>query len=627
MHLTFGLLGPLSVQRDGIALSLGAAKQRGLLTALLLDARTVVSVDRLVELLWEDEPPRSAVANIRTYASRLRSTLRDAAGERLVSRPPGYLLAADAGELDLLRYEELSRRGRDSLFQGETAAAETAIREALSLWRGAAAEDVPRGVPLGARLAALDEERVTLIEDWMEARLRLGDHRAAVGELRELTKSHPLRERLWFHLMVALYRSGNIGAGLAVFAEARQTLVEQLGIEPGPELSGLQAAMLAHDPALVADPYPPSPERVTTWASLVPRELPADCAGLSGRQAELAAIRTAIAGNPPIVALHGPAGSGKSALALRAAHQLRDLYPDGELYVDLQGSTLVPEDPVNVLDRLLRALGDRGDHVWNGLAEAAARFRTVIAGRRMLLLLDNAVDEAQVRPLLPGTAEVRVIITSRRMLAALDCGTNIDVGQVGLSRGREMLRHLTDGLCDRFDDHDLDRLVTLCEGLPLALRIVGARMVSQPHRSSRGLVARLSDERTRLRTLCYGTLSVRSAFAASHRRLTYGAELFRLIGALHLRRLCPGVAAAALGQSAVDGERALDDLAGVRLLDQVDARTYHVPDLVRLYAAEVNAGGDPREPVRRIRAGTRPVLTSIELLDQHSGARPAPWKE
>jgi hypothetical protein len=443
---------------------------------------------------------------------------------------------------------------------------------------------------------------VTLLEDWMEARLGLGDHRSAVGELRELTKLHPLRERLWLHLMLAQYRCGNSGAALTVFNEARATLADQLGIEPGPDLTRLQAAVLAHDPALLVESCVSPSETIRIRTPVTPRELPADIDDLVGRDLELVTISAAAHRLAPTVALHGGGGIGKSALAVHAAHRLQELYPDGQLHVDLHGShpELAPSDPIDVLHRLLRTLGS-AEPPPVGLTEAAARFRTLVADRRMILLLDDARDEAQVRPLLPGTADTLVIVTSRRILAALNPVTQMDVGPLQPGPAIEVLRRLSAGARCLSGHQHLDQLASPCEGSPLALRIVAARLASRPGRSPDALIAQLSDERTRLDALHYEPLSVRASLSTSHRQLTCGRRLFGLLGALRLSSIGSGVAAAALGLPTTEAEQALDELVAERLVHQVGDDRYRVPGLVRLYAAEVNTT-DPDEPLQRVLA-------------------------
>lgn len=614
----FRILGPLTVERDGVELAVGPGKQRALLVSLLLDANHLVPLNRLVELLWEGEPPRSAVANIRTYASRLRVMVAGGGAERVVWRPPGYLFTAGEEEVDLLTYERLVEEGRKALARGDTAAAVSRFTAALGLWRGAAAEDVSRTHRLGSRLAGLDEQRVSLIEEWMDARLCLGDNREALGELRQLTGAHPLRERLWSQLMLASYRVGGTGPALQVFEEARRVLVDQLGTEPGPELAKLQTAVLRHDPSLLADTPPVDLAPVPRRPRWVPCELPPGV-WLIGRERELAAIRAAAAvgdhpaggdnglagstgteprNGPVIVAIHGPGGIGKSALAVHVAHHLRQRYPDGQIYVDLHGSTtgLPAEDPLDVLRRFLRTLDADPEQMAMGSDEAAAHFRSLTADRKMIIVLDNAVDEAQVRQLLPSSPHALVLVTSRRMLAALDGPVHMELRPLSADAARVLLSRLAGGERAEAEPEELSRLAALCDYLPLALRVVGARLASQPDRPLSALSAQLSHQRGRLDALCYGDLAVRSSLAISYQRLVIGAELFRLLAGVHVADFCPAIASAILGRSKAATQQALDELVDARLLEQIRPGRYRMHDLVRLYAAELGSDRVGMEP-------------------------------
>lgn len=251
MAMSFNILGPLEVRCDGVALPLGPCLQRSLLAALLLEPNRVVPVDRIMSTLWDDEPPRSAAANVRTYTSRLRGALVDGCGgSRLAGRNPGYAVDVREGELDLDAFDRLTRSGRAALADGRPEQAERDLAAALALWRGTAAEDIRRTTTLDRRLAALDESRLAATEDWIAARQQLGEDAELVDVLRRLTGENPLRERLWCRLVLALYTMGDTGGALAAFRQARRAIVECLGIEPGPELAAVHEAVLARDPAL-----------------------------------------------------------------------------------------------------------------------------------------------------------------------------------------------------------------------------------------------------------------------------------------------------------------------------------------------------------------------------------------
>jgi DNA-binding SARP family transcriptional activator len=563
--MRFQLLGPLTVWHQNTPLPLGPAKQRSLLAALLLEPDRVVAMDRLVLALWDGTPPPSAVSNVRTYASRLRRLLADVDADaaararrdahpdgpghhdgpghpaaRVIGRSPGYQVSVADGELDLALFRELARTGHAALAAGQNARAARAFEEALALWQGDAAEDVYRSALLDRVLGSLDEQRLAVTEGWITARQRLGEDAELIDELRRLSSDHPLRERLWCQLMLSLYRVGDIGGALAAYRLARATLAESLGVDPGPELVRLHQAVLARDPALGGTvPYPlaqaaapaparPAPAPVAVpqpWAA-TPRELPADASVLVGRDEELAQVveavleqrtgcDTATGCGPAVVALHGQPGVGKSALAVRAATQLIDDYPDGQLYADLcgTGEGAQPRTPVELLGCFLRALGVPGSQVPTREHEASARFRTIVADRRILVLLDNALDESQVRPLLTATRGSAVIVTSRRILATLDGAVHVEPGVLDRADSVELLERL----CGPGDRHrrtsepgQLLRLADLCGGLPLALRIVAARLSRTPGLPPDTLAEQLADERSRLGGISCGDLIVRS---------------------------------------------------------------------------------------------------------------------
>jgi DNA-binding SARP family transcriptional activator len=603
----FRVLGPLSVERDGVEVPVCPGKQRAFLVSLLLNVNHLVPVDMLMELLWDGEPPRSAVANIRTYASQLRTLVADQSLDRVMWRPPGYSFAAGDDELDLLAYKRRVEDGHHALAQGDTRTAVDRFGTALGMWRGTVAEDVERTNRLGSRLTALDEQRVTLVEDWMEARLQHGDHRAALNELRRLTGAHPLRERLWCQFMLASYRVGSSGPALQVFEEARRVLGDQLGVAPGPDLTRLHAGVLGHDPDLLVDVAPVDSTHVSGRSRPAPCELPPGVSALVGRDRELTTIRAAAVGDatqparrngPVIVAVHGPGGVGKSALAVRAAHDLRQHYPDGQIYVDLHaaGAGLPAEDPPAVLRRFLRTLDPGPEQPAVGSDEAGARFRSLTADRKMILVLDNAVDEAQVRPLLPSSADTLVLVTSRQMLAALDGPVHLELRPLSVDAARSLLGQSAGAARVEAEPEELGRLAHLCDRLPLALRVLGARLASQPDRPLSALSARLSEHRSRLDVLSYGDLTVRASLAVSYQRLTRGARLFRLLGAVRVPDVGTAVAAAIAGQATPVTEQALDELVDARLLERTAPGRYRMHDLVRLYAAELAAADDGTGP-------------------------------
>jgi DNA-binding SARP family transcriptional activator len=483
----FRLLGPIEVWAAGRRVPVSSAQQRTLLAVLLLHANRVVPTERLVELLWGTAPPRTARSVVQVQVSGLRRLLRAEPGaDRLVFRWPGYLLRVEPGELDLEEFLRLTEQGREALGAGDAGTASRALSDALALWRGAAFKDLD--LPsLRERAARLEERRLSALEDRIDASLRLGRHAELVGELRTLTAAWPLQERLHGQLMLALHRVGDAADAAAVYRAFRERLVEQLGIEPSAALQRLYQELLSAGPAVV------------------PRQLPPDIASFTGREAELARIERALlaaggATGPPLGAIEGPAGIGKSALAIHAAHRLAGHFPDGQLYVDLQGARmgLRPLAPLEVLGRFLRALGMRPGAIPGELEEAAAAFRSRVAGRRLLLVLDNARDLGQVAPLLPEAAGCAVLVTSRRKLAGLESACRVRLAVLGRRTALALLGRLAGGERVAAEPEAAAEVARCCGDLPLALRIAGARLAARPRWPVRALAERLADERRRL---------------------------------------------------------------------------------------------------------------------------------
>ncbi len=583
----FRILGPLSVTCGGEELLLGGPKQRGLLAALLLNPNRRVALERLAELLW-DEPPQSATANLRTYASGLRRVI----GDRLLARDGGYELVIAPGESDVERFGELVARGRAELAAGDQAAADSRLREALDQWRGRCGEDLPGDIPLARHLGLLDEQRLLVLEDSLLLRLELADLRQTVTEVRVLLTDHSTRERLWAVLMTALYRSGDVAGSLSAYRAAADALDRELGMRPGQELRDLQQAILARDPALEAAGGTPG-----TPVADIPRQLPRDSRVMVGRDDELAAIMTVCSGaardpaQPRVVSIDGQAGVGKSALALRAAHLLAGKHPDGQLYVDLRGTTtgLEPVSSVHALVGLLRALGDPHQTSLDE-HELAARFRTITADRALLLILDNASHTQQVLPLLPASGNCTALVTSRRRLTTLDASLCLSLDVLSPAAARATLTEY--GPPGEQDDGAVAEVAELCGRLPLALRIAAARRASRPDWSLAELARQLADDRRRLDELSTDDVSVRAAFAATFDALRSGdkpstaAELFRLMGALPLPTYGEEVLAALADVTEAELKSALRRLVDLHAVEPRAGR-FVLHDLLRLFAAEI----------------------------------------
>jgi DNA-binding SARP family transcriptional activator len=618
----YRLLGPLEVSVNGSPVALGAPRQRAVLGALLLHANHVVTVDRLGQAVWW-EPPRSESSNLRSYVTGLRQHLTRAGipAERIGTRPSGYLMRVKPGELDLLVFERFAARGSQAVREGKLEAATAWLGDALRLWRGQPLEAVSQGPLLHAEAVRLEEWRLVVTERYIQARLASRQHGDLLPELRSLVAAHPLRERFWAQLMLALYRSGRQADALAAYAQVRTCLAEELGVDPGPDLQRLQAQILRSDPALEdaeADRHQAAgtgsaTARATAPAptAVRPRQLPRDLRVFAGREAQLRSLRRLLADDegpgPAVVVIDGVAGAGKSALATRAAHLVRDRFPDGELYADLQGTAagLEPVDPAEVLGRFLRALGIAPAWIPVDAAEAAAYYRSLLADRRILVVLDDAAGHEQVRPLLPPSSGSAALVTSRTVLAALDGASRLHLGRCSMPEALELLAGLVDGSRILAELQAATRLAQLCDRLPLALRIAAARLAARPSWPVAALVERLEVEHTRLDELRVGDLDVRAGLLASYRTLRHSQDpadqdaacAFRVLGAQSLVGVEPGAAATLLGLPAARAERALERLVDVHLLQSPRPGRYQMRDLVRLFAREQARLG--QEPARQ----------------------------
>jgi DNA-binding SARP family transcriptional activator/tetratricopeptide (TPR) repeat protein len=581
----FEVLGPVRVRRDGGTVEPRGRLQRMLLGLLLARANQPVSVDALTDALWDGAPDDRAEQKLQLHVHRLRRALGVA--DRLTLGPAGYQVAVLPDELDADRFEtwidEAAQVAGDDPGRGVEL-----LRKALGLWRGTPYEglDLPE---LAAEAQRLSDRRLAAIEELHRAQL-IGDPSAgagAVAELTDLVRRHPLRERLHGLLMVALYRSGRQADALQAYQDARRTLVDELGLEPGPELQRIEKQILAGEAVTLDGPPADRP---------APAQLPARPRGFVGRGAELTGIDALASRSDESVTLavlSGTAGVGKTALAVSSAYRIRDRFPDGQLYVDLRGyGPDLPLAPVDVLGGFLRALGVEGAAVPPDLDERAARFRSLLDRRRMLVVLDNARTVDQVRPLLPGTPSCFVIVTSRDALTGLGAregAHRISLDRLPADEATDLLRDLA-GPDLTADPGATARLVDQCARLPLALRIAADLVRVRPARGVAGLVDELADERDRLDLLDVDDthLAVRAVFSWSYQQLSAPtAYLFRMCG-LHPGHDFDAYALAALGDVELrDARRSLDTLVRAHLVDETAGGRFQPHDLLRAYAREL----------------------------------------
>jgi DNA-binding SARP family transcriptional activator/predicted negative regulator of RcsB-dependent stress response len=630
--MEFRVLGRFEIWDGARPLPLTAAKQRAILVVLLLHANHVVSVDQLIDELWGEAPPKTARVTLQNYLARLRKALgsqgnRQAAPEVLLTRSPGYLLRVDDDQVDLYQFERLAREGRQALASGDPVHAGDQLRAAMSLWRGPAFADVALGSMCEAEAARLEGCRISVVEDRIEADLLLGRHVELVGELEALVAEHPLRERLCRQLMLALYRSGRQAEALAVYRRTRKVLVEELGLEPSPTLQDLERAILLADPEL----QPPRPTAKATCdrpeSRRGPCQLPPDIDDFTGRQDAIAQLQQLLEAEQAtaivISAIAGKAGVGKTALAVRVAHRLRPRFPDGQLYVNLRGAEAQALDPAEVLAGFLRALGVDGPHIPEGLQERARLYRARLTDQRVLVVLDNAASEAQVRSLLPASGGCAVLVTSRASLGGLEAAHPLVLDVLEYDQAVELLARLAGPARVAAEPEAARQLVALCGLLPLAVRIAGAKLAARPQWRLGLLAERLADEHRRLDELKTGDLEVRASIALSYQgRSQTERRLFRLLVVPAAPTFPVWVAAALLDRDLVEAEKLLERLVDAQLVeaageDQAGQLRYRLHDLLRVYARERL---HPEEPASARRASLQRLLRACLTLAEHADA-------
>jgi DNA-binding SARP family transcriptional activator len=592
--MEFRILGPVEACRDDERVVLSGTKIKTVLAALLLARGRVVSDTRLSHLLWGWNPPATVSAQIYTYISRLRMQLGD--GVRIVRQLPGYTLETANARVDFLEFERLARLGAEAHTAGDLERADAHLRGALDLWRGAALPNVTEHLA-DAELPRLEEARAGATELRIEVDLALGRHRQLIPELTALVAEFPVRERMRAQLMKALYLCGRQADALMAYHEGRRVLAEELGVTPGAELAEVYQAVLAGE-TVVEPSTPPAAAGAVT-----PATLPPDIPDFTGREAELAELRRLLppSGNRTWHArrflLTGMPGSGKTALAVRAANECLEAFPDGQLYVNLRHPDGSPRSPREVLVGLLRALGEPVGADEPDLDELIRLYRTRTARRRLLILLDNAVSELQLSGLLPGAPEPAVLITSQTALGPIGGLHTMVLPPLSAAESLRMLTTAVDPMRIEAEPEAAREIARHCAGLPLAVRIAATRLAGRPRSSLRRLADRLADPHSRLRELQVRGLSVPRSLEMSLRRLGHeDRELLLLLSGLERRVFSARSAARFLGLSASEVEERLESLVDEGLLafsDEPGEPMYQLNSLLRLY---VGTGGHLQEP-------------------------------
>lgn len=595
IDLRFSVLGPVRAWHGGESLPSGSPQQRALLAALLLRNGRTATASELIDAIWGEDPPSQALAAIRTYASRLRKVL---SSQALVSESGGYALRVRRDSLDLAVAQELATGAEKARAAGDRGQARVLINKSLGLWDGEPLANVPGPYAENER-ARLEEWRLQLLETRLDLDLEVGCHAEAVSELTALTAAHPLRERLRELLMLALYRSGRQAEALAVYADTRRLLAEELGVDPRPELAQLQQRILQADAELAR----PSEERASAPQVTRPAQLPATVPDFTGRASfvrELGdQLGTAEGSVMAVSALAGIGGVGKTTLAVHVAHAARPHFPDGQLYVDLQGAGNRAAEPETVLGAFLRALGTADSAIPDTLDERAALYRSTLDGRRILVLLDNARDAAQIRPLLPGTAGCAALITSRVRMVDLAGAHLVDLDVMSPEEALQLFTRIVGEERVTSEREAALDVVAACGFLPLAIRIAASRLAARRTWTVSVLAAKLADERRRLDELQAGDLAVKATFELGYGQLEPGqARAFRLLGLADGPDMSLAAAAAVLDRPLQETEDLLEALVDTSLLESAAPGRYRYHDLVRLYARAC-ADRDEHPPVEK----------------------------
>lgn len=619
--MEFRILGPVGMWSEGTELPLKGSKQRTILAALLLGQERVLSDTQLGEVLWGKNPPATYQAQIYTYASRLRKHLQG--NISIIRQGPGYLMRIGSARFDFHEFERSARSGRAALRARQYEKAAKLLRAALDLWRGPTLTDVTELLAQTER-PRIDEAHMETLESWIDAELALGRHDRLTSELIGLVSGHPLRERIRAQFMMALYRCDRQADAIATYHEGCRILEEELGVDPGPTLKNAYQAILTNDlrrthPTLAGAGH----DTIITVAR--PAVLATDIPDFSGRSGELELASelmrpepSATPRQPPAVVVTGMAGIGKTAFALRIANLCRSDFPDGELSVDLRGSGDAPLTPYDALGALLGGLGFNESSLPTSVDRRAHLYRSTLARRSMIVILDDAAGDSQVRPLLAGNPRCRTLVTTCPNLTTLEGQYTIILDPLGFDEAFTLFTRIIGSARVDAEPESARRIVEFCGGLPLAVRIAGARIVAKRHWQLSRFAARLAHDRCRLDELRLGDLDVRERLARSYRMLNEQSRraLLRL-ALVDVDSFPHSVTSAVLGLSDAAGEQITENLLDLHLLelagvDDTGRYTYRFHDVARLVARELAHDEALTHSGSQTRPGNGTVLEQLQ---------------
>ncbi|MEJ3749789.1 BTAD domain-containing putative transcriptional regulator [Actinomycetes bacterium KLBMP 9797] len=614
--MRFELLGPVRASVDGVPIAIAGRHTQALLAALLLERDRVLPMDRLIDVVWGDAAPASVRVQVQNRVAILRRLLRDKdgrAGGVIETQGSGYRIPADRAQLDVDLFEHRVREAEWHAGTGAGPAAAELLSAALSLWRGSALDGL-ESPAMAVAARRLNERRTAAQIQWADMEIKLGRAPEVLGELTELVAQHPWHEQLVAQLMTALYVSHRQREALQSFDQLRQRLADDLGVDPGPELSLLRDRILRNDPALaIAAPSPVTALGTAAGGATVPRQLPGDVPVFVGRAEhlrQLDALLSELDKGPttaPITVLEGSAGTGKTTLAVHWAHRVAEHFGDGQLFVNLRGfgSDRHPMSTAEALRGLLESLPVPAPRIPVGFDAQLGLYRSILAGRRALIVLDNAHDVDQVRPLLPGASRCLTVVTSRNRLFGLfakEGAQPLSLDPLSATEAHELFARRVGGDRVVAEPEATELIVAGCAGLPLALAVLAARVVTRRGFPLASLADELRDAHGRLDVFDAGAADtdVRAAFSWSYQALgPESARLFRLL-ALHPGRVIAAPAAASLAGVPVKRARALlTELDSAHMVMECAPGRFVTHDLLRAYATELTGVHDT-EAERRL---------------------------